>query len=191
MNQLFFVLLQSLYFFVPAYFANMTPPLVKWLKLAQNLDTPIDANKKYSDGKPILGSHKTWRGLILGIFVGALFYLLQINLYIFPFFKEISLFDYTNTDYAMFAFLLPFGALFGDAFFSFLKRRLDMKPGQNWMLFDQTDYVFGVFAVLIPFKLLFKTVPANVWVMLFITTIFLHLATNILGYKLKIKDTWW
>lgn len=191
MNQFFFLLLKSLYFFVPAYFANMTPPLAKWLKVATPLDHPIDGNKKYSDGKAILGGHKTWRGLILGVFIGAMFYLLQTNLYIFPFFKNLSLFDYRSVDYALFAFLLPFGALFGDALFSFFKRRIDMKPGENWMFFDQTDYVIGVFIVLIPFKILFKVVPSNVWITLLITTIFLHLATNVLGFKLKIKDTWW
>ena len=191
MNQFFFLILQSLYFFVPGYFANMTPPIAKWLKVAVALDKPIDGNKKYGDGRPVLGSHKTWRGLVLGIFVGAMFYLLQSNLYIFPFFKHLSLFDYRNPDYALFAFLLPFGAIFGDALFSFFKRRLDMKPGQNWMVFDQTDYVIGVFAVLIPFKTLFKVVPSNVWITLFVLTFFLHLATNLLSFKLKIKDTWW
>jgi len=155
------------------------------------LDKPIDGNKKYGDGRPVLGSHKTWRGLVLGIFIGAMFYLLQVNLYMFPFFKNLSLFDYKSVDYALFAFLLPFGAIFGDALFSFFKRRLDMKPGQNWMIFDQTDYVIGVFAVLIPFQTLFKVVPSNIWITLFVVTFFLHLATNLLSFKLKIKDTWW
>ena len=191
MNQFFFLILQSLYFFVPAYFANMTPPMAKWLKVAIALDKPIDGNKKYGDGRPVLGSHKTWRGLVLGIFIGAMFYLLQVNLYMFPFFKNLSLFDYKSVDYALFAFLVPFGAIFGDALFSFFKRRLDMKPGQNWMIFDQTDYVIGVFAVLIPFQTLFKVVPSNIWIMLFVVTFFLHLATNLLSFKLKIKDTWW
>ena len=52
--------LQVLYFFLPAYVANMSPVLVRGRFKA--LALPIDGGR-WLWGKRILGDHKTWRGL--------------------------------------------------------------------------------------------------------------------------------
>lgn len=50
-----------LYFFVPAYLANMSPVLVRgWFPA---LSTPIDGGRTFR-GRRILGDHKTWRGSV-------------------------------------------------------------------------------------------------------------------------------
>jgi hypothetical protein len=36
-----------LYFFLPAYFANMTPPIAKRLGVLKSLSKPIDFDKKF------------------------------------------------------------------------------------------------------------------------------------------------
>ena len=60
--------LQVLWFFVPAYLANMSPVLVQgWF---QRLAAPIDGGRSFR-GKRIHGDHNTWRGLLVGIVVGT------------------------------------------------------------------------------------------------------------------------
>lgn len=179
MDYLFF--LSSLYFFLPAYFANMTPPLAKKANIFNFLAKPIDGNRKFR-GKPLFGAHKTWRGAILAIIVGILTSLLQKLLYRYSFFKKISFLDYSQINIFLFGFLISCGEVFGDLFFAFIKRRLNLPPGAPFIPFDQTNYVLGSAIFLIPFH-----IPFSVWVFLFFATFFLHLAVKYLGYLLKIE----
>ncbi len=73
-DSIFFI--SCLYFFLPAYFANMTPPLVKNLQIFDFLAKPVDFGKSIK-GKRIFGDHKTWRGVICALAVGAGIALLQ------------------------------------------------------------------------------------------------------------------
>jgi len=98
-------ILSGLYFFLPAYFTNMTPPLAKKAGVLKFLDKPVDFGKNFL-GKPILGSHKTWRGAILGIIIGISVVKFQVWLYRFPFLKEISFFDYYKINFLVFGFLI-------------------------------------------------------------------------------------
>ncbi len=68
------VIVQILYFFLPAYLANMSPVLVRrWFSA---LAIPIDGGKTLW-GKRLLGDHKTWRGLLAGVIAGMLVFELQ------------------------------------------------------------------------------------------------------------------
>jgi len=179
-------ILSCIYFFLPAYFTNMTPPLIKKAGGFNFLDRPVDFNKKFF-GKPIFGSHKTWRGVTLGIIVGILVVKLQAWLYRFPLIKEISFFDYYKINFFLFGFLISFGAIFGDLFFAFIKRRLNLPPGTPFLPFDQTNYVIGAAIFLEPtFKL-----GISVWLTIFVLTFFLHIIVNRLGYYLKIHQAKW
>lgn len=164
----------------------MTPPLSKRAGIAKFLDREVDFGKTYR-GLPIFGSHKTWRGVILGILVGMLIVWLQRYLYQFSLFKNISLFNYNQINVFLFGFLISFGAIIGDLLFSFLKRRLKKKPGESWVPFDQTDYVVGVFLILTPFLKL----GLLIWFTIIVITFFLHIIFNRLGYELKINDSKW
>lgn len=175
--------LSCLYFFLPAYLANMTPPLVWKFNF---LAVPVDFGRSFQ-GKRILGSHKTWRGVVCGLLVGILATYSQLWLYQFPFIQEISLFDYSQINILLFGSLLSGGAIFGDLLFSFFKRRINFPPGQRWLPFDQTDYVIGAYLFLIPFLVL----DIKVWLTLFMATFFLHIAFNRLGYWLGLHNSKW
>jgi len=77
------IILQLMYFMLPAYGANMSPILGK--NILKSFAKPLDFGYKWK-GKRILGDHKTWRGLFLGVVVGALIFLLQQKAYSIPFF---------------------------------------------------------------------------------------------------------
>ena len=128
------------YLMLPAYFANMAPVLVKDIHLFDFLAKPIDFGKKIK-GKPILGSHKTFRGFIFGVIFALIIAYVQHILYRYPFFSSISFINYSN--WIAVGFLLGFGALFGDSVKSFFKRRVGIKPGHRFIPWDELDYTIG------------------------------------------------
>ena len=178
----FYFLISAIYFFLPAYFTNMTPPLLHQLHLFNFLGKPIDGGRKFR-GKPIFGSHKTWRGAIFGFFVGSLVVLLQRYLFRFPSFKSISILDYSNERVFFLAFLIPLGTIIGDLSSAFIKRRLSLKPGAPFIPWDQTNYVFGVFFLLTPFL----RIGLVVWLTVLLLTFFLHLLVNYIGFLLGLS----
>jgi len=185
MNILTYIL-SCLYFFLPAYFTNMSPPLIRKVGIFNFLDKPVDFEKKFFD-QPIFGKNKSWRGVIFGILVGFLVTLVQGCLYQFPTIQRISLLDYQKINLFLFGFLISFGATFGDLLFAFIKRRLKMKPGARFIPFDQTNYVIGAAIILTP---VFK-IDILVWITLFILTFLLHLIVNRIGYHLKLHCAKW
>jgi CDP-2,3-bis-(O-geranylgeranyl)-sn-glycerol synthase len=97
--------------------ANSTPVILARI-LGARYAAPIDANRSLSDGHRLLGSHKTWRGIISGTLAAGI----------------------AGTLLARgFATGAVFGALAltGDLVSSFLKRRLGCRSGQSIPLLDQ------------------------------------------------------
>lgn len=161
----------------------MTPTFAKRFGILNFLTKPVDFGKKYR-GKPIFGSHKTWRGIILGTLVGILIALFQRLLFKFSFFAKISFFNYQEINIFFFGFLISFGASFGDLISSFFKRRKGIPPGNPWIPFDQLSFVFGSFLFSYPF---FK-IPILSWLIILIFAFPIHLIGNRIGYWLKISD---
>jgi CDP-2,3-bis-(O-geranylgeranyl)-sn-glycerol synthase len=185
MNILTYIL-SCFYFFLPAYFANMTPPLVRGARFLKILDREVDFGKKFLS-RPILGPHKRWRGVIFGIIIGILIAGFQLWLYQFSFVKKISLLDYQKINIFFFGFLISAGAVFGDLLFAFIKRRLKMPPGARFLPWDQTNYVIGAYLFLTP---VFK-IDILIWITLFIFTFLLHIIVNRLGYCLGLHRAKW
>ena len=179
-------LLSCFYFFLPAYFTNMTPPLIRRVGLFNFLDKPVDFGRKFK-GEAILGKNKSWRGVIFGSIIGILVAGLQLWLYRFSFIKEISFFDYSEINILAFGFLISIGAIFGDLLFAFIKRRLKMEPGQKFIPFDQTNYVIGAALFLTPFL----KINILIWITIFLLTFFLHLIINRIGYHLGLHKNKW
>jgi CDP-2,3-bis-(O-geranylgeranyl)-sn-glycerol synthase len=177
--------LQSLYFFLPAYFANMTPTFAKRYKVLESLAKPIDAGKTLN-GIPIFGLHKTWRGIILGTLAGILVAFFQRFLFKFNFFEEISFLNYQEINVFFLGFLMAFGALVGDMVSSFFKRRQNIEPGKSWIPLDQTSFVIGAFVFVYPFL---KEIPFSAWFLNLILTFFLHIIVNRIGFWLKISSS--
>lgn len=180
--------LSCFYFFLPAYFTNMTPSLTASLRVFNSFGKPIDNNKQFK-GKPLLGNHKTWRGLVLGPIAGILILFLQkwlFNNCVSA--REISFLNYQEIG-LYFGFLMVFGAVFGDLFFAFVKRRLDLKPGAKFMPFDQINYVLGAGFFLNLFSEI--KIDFKVWTMLLVLTFVLHIAATQIGFRMGLSKNKW
>ncbi len=166
------LILESLWLILPAYFANAMPVLLKGKIL-------IDFNKKFFDGKPLLGKGKTFEGLIGGILIaGIVGWLMQ----------QIGSVGLISQSFQL-GIILGAGALFGDIVESFFKRRMNLKRGADLPIFDQLDFLFGA--------LLFVYLFADIiiiwqWVIiLIIITPPLHRVSNIISYLTGSKDVPW
>jgi CDP-2,3-bis-(O-geranylgeranyl)-sn-glycerol synthase len=135
-----------LYFFVPAYAANMAPVLVR--DHFEALAVPMDGGLTIG-GIRVLGDHKTWRGLLAGVVAGIMVYAAQRALYEAGVFHHLAAIDYATTSVASGA-LMGLGAGLGDAVKSFLKRRVGIEPGASWIGFDQLDFMVGSYLLVAP-----------------------------------------
>lgn len=137
MNMTISFLLQLIYFFIPGYVANGSPPIIA--KLFPRWKTPLDFGKTWN-GRRIFGENKSWRGVIGGTVLGGVVFLLQVT-----YASVTPTIPYSSLPW-WFGFLFSFGAIgLGDAGKSFLKRRFDIEPGRSWIPFDQIDYTVGAF----------------------------------------------
>ncbi len=178
------IILQALYFLLPAYCANMAPVFAAKI-FGNKYSTPLDFGYQYQ-GKDLLGKNKTWRGLFSGIIVGIFIVSLQGYLYQFGFFKKISIINYEAIEAMVYGFLFGFGVILADAIKSYFKRRKNLKPGARWFPWDQLDFVGGLILILFVFL-----PPWYIFVLGLVISPFLPLAANWLGYKLKIKKVAW
>lgn len=187
MNSLLYIL-SCIYFFIPAYIANATPPLANTFNILNGLNKPIDGGREIR-GVPVLGSHKTWRGLICEIIICTLLTQLLIyidNYYNLAIYNNIGLSTHSINGWIL-GLLLSVGIVFGDIFFAFVKRRLKLRPGTAFIPFDQTNYVIGAFIFLQPFLgLSFKF-----WLTLFLLTLIVHIVFNRVGYNLGLHKAKW
>lgn len=175
------ILIQALYFMLPAYCANMAPVLFKWLPFA---DYPLDLGFSWC-GKRIFGENKTLRGLIFGIIMAIAVVFIQRKFETYT--EEISILKLSSYSFektVLIGFLFGAGALLGDAVKSFFKRRLEIPPGKPWILFDQLDFVIGSLF----FVSIFYLPPLQHLLVIFIATPILHFLANIIGYSLHLKN---
>ncbi len=158
-------IIASLEFIFPAYCANGAPVLAGG-------GLSMDFGKNFFDGKRIFGNNKTFKGFFFGWFVGAGVGLIECLLFNFP---------------ILFCVLIPLGALIGDLAGAFTKRRLGINPGGLLPVVDQIDFVVGALLFAIPLSI----IGWEVAVIVLIVTPPIHLFTNFLAYKLKLKSNPW
>ncbi|MEM1587050.1 MAG: CDP-2,3-bis-(O-geranylgeranyl)-sn-glycerol synthase [Candidatus Bathyarchaeia archaeon] len=164
--------LYALYYILPAYCSNASPVLFGGGR-------PIDLGRKFVDGRPIFGQHKTYRGFISGVLIGTAVGWVQENLAPLAGLPPGSTFS---------GFLLSLGALIGDLFGSFIKRRLGLRPGKMLPMVDQLDFV--LFALL--FASLSQNLPPPIGtIMIILLTIPIHFLANFVAYLLHLKNTKW
>jgi CDP-2,3-bis-(O-geranylgeranyl)-sn-glycerol synthase len=171
-----------LYFFVPAYVANMSPVFVQGRFKA--LAGPIDGGHTLW-GKRILGDHKTWRGLLAGIVAGTLVFELQRLADGAGLLRDLALIDY-GAHPVLPGFLMGLGTGVGDAVKSFFKRRVDIAPGASWPVFDQLDFFFGAYASVAVVHVA-PLVPTLVCLPIVLIG---SVATTVIGYWLGWKEAW-
>lgn len=177
-------ILTSIYFALPAMFANIAPVCCK--SYFKFLAKPVDGGKTWK-GKPILGSHKTWRGLFAGVIAGVIVVFIQKFLYQYSNFSNISYINYQKENAIWVGFLFGFGALFGDAIKSLIKRRFNVKSGDRFFPWDQLDMLFGAGI----FISVIKPISLQMWIFYIGFALVAHPLINIIGYKLKFKDVPW
>ena len=159
------LIVQALKFIFPAYCANATPVLAGG-------GTRMDFGKNFFDGKRIFGNNKTFRGFFFGWAIGLAVGLVEVFLFGFP---------------ILFAVLTPLGALLGDLTGAFVKRRLNIAPGGLLPIIDQIDFVIGA----IVFGLPLTIVSWELAVTALLITPPIHLFTNFLAFKMKLKRNPW
>jgi len=162
----------ALWFVFPAYCANAIPVIFGG-------GYPLDAGRTFFDGKPIFGSHKTFRGFFSGLVIGTFVGFLQT-----VFFQNVlSQYDARFQYDVLLGFMLSLGALVGDLLESFVKRRLDIPPGSSLPIADQLDFVVG--ALLFSLPVSSPSLPTIV--IIIIITPPIHVLTNFLANCLGIK----
>ena len=160
------LIVEALKFVFPAYCANGTPVLAGG-------GTKMDFGKNFVDGKRIFGNNKTFRGFFFGWAIGML--VGSIEYVVFPGFP------------VLFIVLTPLGALLGDLTGAFLKRRLGIAPGGLLPIVDQIDFVVGALVFALPLMIVYWQLAVTV----LLITPPIHLFTNFVAYKMKLKRHPW
>ena len=174
------LVVDALWLMLPAYVSNCSAVLFAG-------KTPVDFGKTFIDGKRIFGPGKTLRGLIggtlIGIFVGVLLQLTEKSLHLgLPSFDPIYV-----------IVTLSFGAMLGDLVESFFKRRIGLSRGRPLPLADQLDFVAGAWVltyIFFPAWFIQNFTPAVILIVLVLSPL-IHLAVNLVGYKLGKKQEPW
>ena len=167
------LIIEALKFIFPAYCANATPVLAGG-------GTKMDFGKNFTDGKRIFGNNKTWRGFFFGWAVG---FMVGI--------AEGFIFGFDNYP-VLFSALIPLGALLGDLTGAFIKRRLNIVPGGLLPIVDQIDFVVGAVVFALPLALIsWQGLSWTVIAVVLLLTPPIHLLTNFIAYKLKLKKHPW
>jgi hypothetical protein len=160
-----------------------------WLN---RLKTPLDFGLRFR-GKRILGDHKTLRGLVINVLFCTIGTMIQAWLQTKGYIPQwILLVDYTSHAYSS-GICLGLGMTFGELPNSFLKRQLDILPGNKkkgllsvvFFLFDQVDLAIGIWVFL------FFFIRPSIWFILlsFLITILLHVFVSSVGYALGMRKT--
>lgn len=175
-------LVEAIWLILPAFAANGLTPLVGMRKGLH----PIDGGRKLS-GKRILGNGKSWEGLIFGTLIGIAIAMVEVaaNPYLPWGLSEVPL-----TIVAMGPLLglaLGLGAMLGDVGGSFVKRRLGRERGSPVPLLDQLDFLMGALLA----ASLVVTVKLEWILLLVVLTPVVHLAANVIGFRLGVKKTPW
>ena len=176
------ILLLCFYFMLPVYFANMAPVIVK--KLFKNLAIPLDFGKKIGNNR-VLGKNKTFRGLIFGIIFAIIITFIQFTLFKNNIWIDLTVIDYA--DWLLIGLLMGSGAIFGDLFESFVKRRINYEPGKSLIPFDQLDFIIGALIFIYPIVVLDLNKIFTILLLSFV----LHVLVNHIAFYLGVRKEKW
>ena len=160
-------LLIAIYIAIPTYVANSTPVVLGG-------GAPIDRGRKFVDGRRLLGTNKTVKGFACGLLFGSAAALAEAILF-------------RNYLLVLAGILASLGALLGDLFGAFLKRRLDILPGHPLPVVDQLDFILGALVLTSPLL----NITMGAVLILVIATVPIHLLSNAAAYMLRLKKRLW
>ena len=179
---MFDLVLTTIWLLIPAYTPNNFAVLVGGGR-------PIDFGKNFIDGKRILGNGKTVRGFIGGLAGGILCANLQYALEKLFNFKIYSILSYS--EFFMLTFSLSLGAIAGDSIGSFIKRRLGVERGEKLPVIDQLTFLFVAIILASTQASFWKIFDYKIIIVGILITPVLHLLTNYIAFKLKLKEVPW
>jgi hypothetical protein len=183
---------QLLFFGSPLLLAALGHGVCLKYDLLRFLVKPLDFRASFR-GKRLFGENKTWRGLVIQIVLctlgGAIQGWLQEGGFIPPW---LPFFNYTERG-PLIGLLLGLGMTLGELPNSFLKRQLDIPPGQRkggfwrvlFLVLDQVDLTLGIWFFF--FFLVKPPVLLVIWSL--VLTLVLHLSVSGLGYILRMRKT--
>lgn len=174
-----FLALRLAYLFLPAFVANATPIVVARLPWLNTWTAPIDERH--------FGSHKTWRGLLLGILAAVTTAVVQHALGSTAPFASLTMLHDSWSQSALIGFLLGAGALLGDLAKSFAKRALGRPPGSPWIPWDAVDYMLGALLFLWP---VYFPHPLGAIFLLILGPALSRIANGI-SYIIGLKNVWY
>ncbi len=181
------IILRSIWFILPAYVANPMAVLAHGTK-------PIDFNRHFIDGQRIFGKGKTWAGFFVGAVSGIVFGLIQNTVGILLPNPVFPAFNQDIVTAIIIVTLLSVGSMTGDLTGSFIKRRLKMESGAEFIGMDQYPFLIISFLFLYLgnnyfFMHYFFNIIALLTLLIF--TPLIHRLVNILGYKIGKKEVPW
>ncbi|QLG49149.1 CDP-2,3-bis-(O-geranylgeranyl)-sn-glycerol synthase [Natrinema halophilum] len=150
---------------------------------------PIDGGRTWGE-KRVLGDGKTWRGTAMGILAGVT--LAALLTYLAPDVGD-SL-GFSVPQFTPLAALgLSGGAMLGDILASFLKRRSGRQRGAMFPGLDQLDFVVVSLPLtaLLAFDWFTTWFSLEVLFVVIVITPILHITTNMIAYKLGLKNEPW
>lgn len=165
------------YFFIPAYVANMAAVYSRRFNI---LNYPLDFGLKIRKER-IFGDNKTWRGMVFGVLVGQIAFLIQFLL------DSIVDVAILNTHLGLplwLGALMSVGAILGDAIESCVKRRIRIGPGQKLVVWDQIDFLLG--AALVSFAFWQSGILA--FIILLALALVVTMIIQRIAYVIGIKD---
>lgn len=154
-------MLESIYIsLAPVIFAGILNMVWVRVSLGDGLKVPMDGGRVLQDGRRLFGDNKTWKGFLGMIVLGAITGILWGAFLNGRAMEALNLFYRSHPNTLIWSGLT--GALAGFAYAlaelpnSFLKRRLDIRPGKNpaglrklfFIFLDQADSVIGCLLLL-------------------------------------------
>ena len=147
----------ALYLIAPLIVAGAVHAPVLRFNLLVRLAVPLDFGRMLG-GRPLFGTNKTWRGVVIMSTTSTAVALAQVELYGYEPFREVSLLDYSQPNALMLGPALGLAYSLAELPNSFAKRRLGIPPGgiarrraRVQHAVDQADSAVGGTLALIPF----------------------------------------
>ncbi|MEM7822997.1 MAG: CDP-2,3-bis-(O-geranylgeranyl)-sn-glycerol synthase [Candidatus Aenigmatarchaeota archaeon] len=175
-------IIEAIWLILPAYAANGLAPFVKFLPNRHAIDSGYKLGKM-----PLFGQTKTWEGFLLGVFFACLVSFIQylakpfLPFHLAP--QPLLIVEMTP----LLGLVIGAGAMCGDLFGSFIKRRIGIKSGSPLPLLDQLDFLAGSLFL----SSFFVSIKLEWIVWLAILTTLLHYTASFIGFKLGIKNQPW
>lgn len=161
-------MIEAVKLLIPLWSANILVNMFYYARKKYHLpDYPLDGGRLWFDGRPIFGPAKTIFGLpvtLVGGYLGGV------------------LVHSGN------GWVSGLAVFLGAVASGFLKRRLGLKRGEPLWIVDQTDYLFMAYGL---FFFSGEVIDTKTFLIALGITIPVHILTNIIAYRLKIRETCW